>query len=446
MDILAQGLIDQHGHDLRQHQLSQHIPAVVQEGIDPGVGHGHVHEGLRHPHAPDPGAGYQVAHEAQEEGHGDAHRHRFAGLAEGLFKDARQADHRVSDHIVQQDDAHRRQEGRSVAHVVQAEDQLDQAVGEGRQEAPFPAPAVADEYQRLETRALRLFLEIPEETKDAYKQLVLFPVQAGANIYDMYYAQAMNQYCAERNDPDANRWAQRVKECFDRDAALNASYNKDIAGGKWNGMMTQKHIGYTSWNDNFRADMLPRTREVEAATGGYIFSPSNGFVAMEAEHFFSATAAEGTEWTVYPYYGRTRSAVALTPYTKPTGDAKLTYKFTLPANHPSEVKVLVVVKSTLDFENRGGHEYTVSLDSSEPAVVNFNKNLVDKQPYQYSVFYPTIARRVVENTVTFPVGSSETHELVIHPRHSGIVFEKIVVDFGGYRPSYLFGTESETKR
>ena len=305
---------------------------------------------------------------------------------------------------------------------------------------------VADEYQRLETRALRLFLEIPENTKDAYQQLILFPVQAGANIYDMYYAQAMNQYCAERNNPDANLWAQRVKECFDRDAALNASYNKDIAGGKWNGMMTQKHIGYTNWNDNFRADMLPRTREVEAATGGYTFSPSNGFVAMEAEHFYSATAAEGTEWTVYPYYGRTRSAVALTPYTKPTGDAKLTYKFTLPANHPSEVKVLVVVKSTLDFENRGGHEYTVSLDGSEPAVVNFNKTLLDKQPYMYSEFYPTIARRVVEKTVTLPVGSGETHELVIHPRHSGIVFEKIVVDFGGYSTSYLFGKESEVKR
>jgi len=305
---------------------------------------------------------------------------------------------------------------------------------------------VADEYQRLETRALRLFLEIPENTKDAYQQLILFPVQAAANIYDMYYAQAMNMYLAERNNPDANLWAQRVKECFERDAALNASYNKDIAGGKWNGMMTQKHIGYTNWNDNFRADTQPRTREVEAAQGGYIFSPSNGFVAIEAEHYFSATAAAGTEWTVYPYYGRTRSAVALTPYTMDTGDSKLTYRFSLPANHPSEVKVLVVVKSTLDFMNRGGHEYTVSLDGSEPAVVNFNKNMVDKQPYQYSVFYPTIARRVVENTVTLPVGGGETHDLVIHPRHAGIVFEKIVVDFGGYSSSYLFGTESDARR
>ena len=45
-----------------------------------------------------------------------------------------------------------------------------------------------------------------------------------------------------------------------------------------------------------------------------------------------------------------------------------------------------------------------------------------------------------------PVGNAETHELTIHPRHAGIVFEKVVVDFGGYSPSYLFGTESEAKR
>ena len=106
----------------------------------------------------------------------------------------------------------------------------------------------------------------------------------------------------------------------------------------------------------------------------------------------------------------------------------------------------MIVKSTLDFENRGGHEYTVSLDGAEPAVVNFNSKLVDRQPYMYSDFYPTIARRVVENTVEMPVGNAETHELTIHPRHAGIVFEKVVVDFGGYSPSYLFGTESEAKR
>jgi hypothetical protein len=306
---------------------------------------------------------------------------------------------------------------------------------------------VADEYQRLEARALRLFLTLPENRRDVYQQLILFPVQAAANLNDMYYAQAMNRYLAGRKNPDANIWAERVRSCFKRDSLLCLAYNKEIANGKWDGMMTQKHIGYRSWNDNFRQDMLPQTTQVkDTVMGGFTFTHSNGFIAMEAEHYFEAKAAEGTQWTVYPDFGRTRSAVALTPYSKSTGDASLTYQFTLPANHPSEVTVHVVVKSTLDFMNRGGHEYTVSVDDSESATVNFNKNLVDRQPYMYSEFYPTIARRVVENKVTLPVGKSTTHTLTLHPKHGGIVFEKIIVDFGGYKNSYLFGNESDVRR
>ncbi len=305
---------------------------------------------------------------------------------------------------------------------------------------------VADDYQRLELSALRLYDQIPVEARDFYRQLVLFPVQAMANLYDMYYAQAMNLYLAASKNPDANMWADKVKECFRRDSLLCLAYNTDIAGGKWNGMMIQKHIGYRSWNDNFRADMLPRTASVEdGPTGGYTFTSSNGYVAMEAEHYFSATAPEGTGWTVYPYYGRTRSAVALTPYTSEVGNASLTYQFALPTE-TAKVKVHVVTKSTLDFLDTGGFEYIVSLDGGEPQVVNFNKTLVDRQPYMYSEYYPAVASRVVEKVVELPVTHSGVHSLTLQPKHPGIVFEKIVVDAGGYQPQYLFGQESPCKR
>ena len=305
---------------------------------------------------------------------------------------------------------------------------------------------VADDYQRLELSALRLYDQIPVEARDFYRQLILFPVQAMANLYDMYYAQAMNLYLAASKNPDANMWADKVKECFRRDSLLCLAYNTDIAGGKWNGMMIQKHIGYRSWNDNFRADMLPRTASVEdGPTGGYTFTSSNGYVAMEAEHYFSATAPEGTGWTVYPYYGRTRSAVALTPYTSEVGNASLTYQFALPTE-TAKVKVHVVTKSTLDFLDTGGFEYIVSLDGGEPQVVNFNKTLVDRQPYMYSEYYPAVASRVVEKVVELPVTHSGVHSLTLQPKHPGIVFEKIVVDAGGYQPQFLFGQESPCKR
>ena len=306
---------------------------------------------------------------------------------------------------------------------------------------------VADEYQRLELRALRLYEKVPAEARDFYRQLILFPVQAMANLYDMYYAQAMNQYLASAKNPDANVWADKVRDCFRRDSLLCAAYNTDIAGGKWKGMMIQKHIGYRSWNDNFRADMLPRiTAVADSTSGGYTFTPSNGYVAMEAEHYYSATAPEGSQWTIYPYYGRTRSAVALTPYTAAVGNAALTYQFALPTEVKS-VKVHVVTKSTLDFLDAGGFEYAVSLDGGEAQVVNFNKTLVDRQPYMYSDYYPAVARRVVEKVVELPSAQNkEVHSLTLQPKHPGIVFEKIIVDCGGYQSQYLFGQESPCKR
>ena len=304
---------------------------------------------------------------------------------------------------------------------------------------------VADDYQRLEVRALRLYQEISDESRDFYRQIILFPVQAMANLYDMYYAQAMNQHLAKMGNPDANEWANQVKRCFERDSLLCASYNKDIAGGKWNGMMIQKHIGYTSWNDDFRFDKLPATTEVPDNVSGYTFLHGDGFVAMEAEHYYRAEASQGTQWSVYPYYGRTRSAVALTPYTQPVGDAALTYRFTLPED-TKRVNVHIVVKSTLDFLNVGGHECMVSLDGQQPQTINFNKTLLDRQPYVYSVFYPTVARRVIEKVVEFDVNEGSFHELTLRPQHPGIVFEKVVVDFGGYKPSYLFMEESNLQQ
>ena len=45
-----------------------------------------------------------------------------------------------------------------------------------------------------------------------------------------------------------------------------------------------------------------------------------------------------------------------------------------------------------------------------------------------------------------PENQSGEYELVIEPLDPGIVFEKFVIDFGGYQESYLMGTESPCSR
>ena len=302
---------------------------------------------------------------------------------------------------------------------------------------------VADDYMRLEAEALRQYLALDERYHDAYQQLILFPIQAMSNIYQMYYAQAMNLKLYEEGNPDCNLWADRVAQAFRRDSVLCAGYNHQIAGGKWNGMMTQKHIGYTSWNDDFPADRMPEVkRQPVGKGGGFVFTMHQGVVSMEAEHYYEANSHAGTSWTVIPDMGRTRSGVALMPYTQTPAGATLTYRFKTTEKIQGDVKVHVIVKSTLDYLNKGGLTYQVALDGNTPVTVNFNKNLNEDKENIYSVYYPTIARRVVERIVEMPIGTGEWHTLTIRPDDPAIVFEKVVVDAGGYQPSYLFMDES----
>ena len=299
---------------------------------------------------------------------------------------------------------------------------------------------VVSEYQALEARALRQFITLKPEARDAYRQIILFPIQAMGNVYEMYYAQAMNHQLAALGDPEANCWAERCRQAFKRDSLLNLQYNKEIAGGKWDGMMIQKHISYRTWNDNYRADVCPSLKEVAEPQQGPVFSAQDGYISIEAEHTWNRTDASQAQWTVIPYMGRTLSGIALMPYTVPTDNASLAYRF---AHGGSKtIKVHIVTKSTLDFLDKGGLIYDVSVDGAEPVSVNFNSNLNEKPENIYSIYYPTVASRVVEKEVELSIGEGDLHTLTIHPQDPGIVFEKIVIDLGGYQRQFLFGKES----
>lgn len=286
--------------------------------------------------------------------------------------------------------------------------------------------AVSD-YAALERDALRQYTALPESCRDAYQELILFPVQAMANLYDMYYAQAMNHQLYEQGNPDANSWAERCRHDFRRDSLLCAAYNHNIAGGKWNGMMIQKHIGYTTWNDNFPHDMLPKLYQVKPRTDSWIIDAKGDKVVLEAEHYFSKRDGEGARWIDIPFMGPSLGAMTLRPTTASVNGAQLEYRFR-GLNATDSVTITVTTKCTLDFLNQGGLHYRVSLDG-KGETVNFNANLNEKPENIYSIYYPTVARRIVEKQVTLPLQqlSDGIHRLVFEPLDPGVVLEKITI-------------------
>ena len=320
-------------------------------------------------------------------------------------------------------------------------------------------PRVIAEYQNLETAALEQFSSISSEYQDTYRQLILFPIQAMSNIYQMYYAQAMNRKLFSEQNPECNRWADEVVRCFNRDSALCHYYNKEMASGKWDGMMTQKHIGYRSWNDDFaRKDVMPMVNRIPEQTDGNVFTEKDGYVAIEAPHYYSRKDGGMLVWQTLPYVGRTLGAVTAnyprsgngtsTEKTKKTSkkdvdSPTISYRWEQ-TSEAEQATVTIVVKSTLDYLNQGGLRYAVSIDGGEEQTVNFNANLNEKPENIYSIYYPTVARRVVENQLQFPA-SKGMHTLVFRPLDPAIVLEKIVINLGGYHKQFLFGEESPRK-
>src|SRR5690606_37513695 len=103
---------------------------------------------------------------------------------------------------------------------------------------------------------------LPEAARSAYFQLVLFPIRACANLNEMYVSVGKNDLYNSQGRASTNVMADRVQELFANDAAITAQYHS-INGGKWDRLMSQTHIGYTSW-DNPATDIVPATKRLTA--------------------------------------------------------------------------------------------------------------------------------------------------------------------------------------
>jgi Glycosyl hydrolase family 115/Gylcosyl hydrolase family 115 C-terminal domain len=132
------------------------------------------------------------------------------------------------------------------------------------------AERAASQYNALASRAIALGNELPTRYRDAYFELVSFPIQICANLTDMYVSLGLDRKYAAEGRVAANAYADRVEKLFARDAELTRQYHQTLAHGRWNHMMSQTHISYTGWHDP-QVDVMPQVRRIrpqEQATMG----------------------------------------------------------------------------------------------------------------------------------------------------------------------------------
>jgi Glycosyl hydrolase family 115/Gylcosyl hydrolase family 115 C-terminal domain len=223
---------------------------------------------------------------------------------------------------------------------------------------------IVAQWRELESRALAVKRRVPKEYADAWFELVEHPISAFANLYELYYAVAWNRRLAEAHDSRANVFADQAQTAFRRDQQITAAYHA-LAGGKWDGMMSEIHIGYTSWNDP-PAQKMPEVRRVNdsAPVKPIVFEAGEGAAGttLEASHFSRAQNGKGLTWRVIPSLQAVTAFPQGRPATAPDDNVRLEYDVSV--DEGGDRSLLLYLVPTLDTDGHDGIRIGVSIDDS----------------------------------------------------------------------------------
>lgn len=104
----------------------------------------------------------------------------------------------------------------------------------------------------LEEKINSSYKDIDNDYRDSFYQLIYYPAMASINVIKMQIYAGYNNLYYSRGSALANYYGNLVEECKSKDISMEKHYNNDMANGKWFGMMSSPHIGYTNWNaDNW---------------------------------------------------------------------------------------------------------------------------------------------------------------------------------------------------
>jgi len=129
------------------------------------------------------------------------------------------------------------------------------------------AARVVSSWKDLVERAARVDERLSAEFKDAFFQLVLWPIRACAIAAEMYVTAGLNRLYAFQGRAATNTTAERVRELFRMDAALSRRYNEELGQGRWRHFADQTHLGYAIWQQPPR-DSMPAVAEIQASGYG----------------------------------------------------------------------------------------------------------------------------------------------------------------------------------
>jgi len=242
-----------------------------------------------------------------------------------------------------------------------------------------------------------------------------------------------------------------------------------LNNGKWNHMMDQTHIGYTYWQQPAVQKMpdikyVPVDSLIQAdedvvnplyktslnlmpknIKGNVFYEQYRSGVSIDASHFSKANNTNGIYWKILPDLGRTGSSLTPFPVTaadqKPGGNAPhVEYEFY--CYNTDTFKISAYFSPTLNFHNTDtGLQYGISVDDELPQIVSINK-----EDNNVRIWENWVANNIIIKTTDHKIAKPGKHVLKYWMVNPGVVLQKLLINFGEVKQSYLGPPETIIKK
>jgi hypothetical protein len=179
------------------------------------------------------------------------------------------------------------------------------------------------------------------------------------------------------------------------------------------------------------------------------FIEANGYVSIEADHFSQAVGAGGVSWMRIPDIGRTGSGMTPAPVTaaaQTPGGASPHLEYTLTLFTTGQVTVWAYLSPRANVLTTDGLHYGVSIDDAAPQVVNATTATGASDATMNRQWERITSDNVNLTSTTHTISTAGVHVLKFWMVSPTVILQKLVVDTGGLKPSYLGPPESMSIR
>lgn len=278
---------------------------------------------------------------------------------------------------------------------------------------------------------------IPDRLKDAYFAAVRYPVEAAANqavkMLEAHRARALASG-SEKDGANPERpalcvAAARSQNAYQNIRRLTHHYNKEMSGGKWNGLMNMRPRDLPAVS----APVLPLMLTDEEVAVWLECYGKPGQHPLSAEGVIARNACDYDGYDgsvkVTDMLGHSMRAVSLAP------GSSLTYAFTVP-DSVAYISLTTAMIPTQPVDG-GDLRYSVSIDGGEPVVHNL------KEPFRSERWKLNVLRGQALRTQQLPSLQPGQHTLTITALDPHIVADQWMLDSAPRRSYYLIPVNSE---